>query len=274
MIQRPAGLPVYRNPPIDEVAISVQFLPVEGFLDEHIREYWHTVRADYPLAQPMPRIEAPVEPIDSSAPAPPMQIQLQMSGMIPTQGRMWLINEADDFLVQVQNSRFIQNWRRRETAYPYFEAINDLFWLNYRKFEQFLRDADLPQPQVQQVEVTYINWISDMPMISFFKPAGVATISVFGEDRQPEDQNWTARYLIRSENELVERLYVQCLPALRPQASAERGTHFALTFRAARLAGIPDDEAAELIGTARTVIVNTFAELTTDAAQESWGRVQ
>src|ERR1022692_1672121 len=130
MMERPAGLPRYRDPPIDEVAVSVQFPPIEELSDELIRQYWHILRDDYPLGQPMPRMEGPIESVEPSAPTLPIQIQLQISAMTPTQGRLWMISDADDFLVQVQNSRFIQNWRRRGTEYPYFEPINDLFWVN------------------------------------------------------------------------------------------------------------------------------------------------
>ncbi len=271
-MERPAGLPAYRNPPIDEVAISVQFPPIDDLSDDLIRKYWNTVRSDYPLAQPMPRLESPVESVE--APTPPIELQVQMPGMVPAPGRLWLVSETDDFLVQVQNSRFIQNWRRREAEYPYFESINDRFRDNYRKFQQFLTDMGLPVPQVQQVEVTYINWIPNDPVTSFFKPAKYATIVASGEDLEPEEQNWIGRYLISNEAGLVRRLYVQCLPAIRPQPPAKRGTQFALTFRAARLDGFPDSEVAELIGSARTVIVESFTELTTDNAQESWGRFQ
>jgi uncharacterized protein (TIGR04255 family) len=266
MTERPADLPDYRVPPIEEVAISIQFPPIEGFYDTHAGLYWQTVRRDYPRSETQPRLEGPIE---TAADPSPMALQLQLA---QGQGRSWLISAADDFLIQVQNTRFIQNWRRREADYQHFEAIRDLFWENFGKFVNLLEAENLSSPLIQQVEVTYINWIPDLPMSVFLRPASAAEISVPGVSRQPEQQSWLARYLLENDKELIQRLYVQCLPAIRPQTPDLRGSQFALIFRAARVAGIPNDEVAELIDVARVTIVNAFTELTTQAAQELWGR--
>lgn len=271
MMGEPASIPLFRRPPVDEVAISVQFQPIDGFLDEHIRGYWQTIRSEYPIAQLQPRIEGPIE---SKDPSPPVQLQLQISAMAPSAGRMWLISEADDYLIQVQDTRFIQNWRRRDADYPRFESINDLFWRNYRKFRQYLASIDLPQPQVQQVEVTYIDWIPNIPMSEFLKPAGVSSIRTPTYNLQAEEQNWTARYLMRADDEFIERLYVQCLPAVRPQNPGVPGSQLAFTSRAARRGGIAEEEVADLIRTGRLNVVNAFVSLTIESAQESWERVR
>ncbi len=266
MTERPSDLPDYSKPPIDEVAISLQFSAIDRLIDDRIRDYWRLIRDEYPIGQVLPRIEAPIESLEPT----PVQLQIPLVGS--PLNRMWLISESDDFLVQVQNTRFIQNWRRREDEYPRFERIKEPFWNNYLKFKSFLAGINLPPPVIQQVEVTYINWIPDLTITRFFRPAANTALTVGDQHRQPEEQNWTARYLIQHENELIERLYVQCLPAIRPQTPDIRGTQFGLTFRAARSTGISENEADELIDSSRIVIVNAFTELTTATAHESWGR--
>ena len=61
MTERPPRLPDYRNPPIDEVVIGVQFPPIPKFQDVHIGLYWQKVRNEYPRTETQPRIEGPIE---------------------------------------------------------------------------------------------------------------------------------------------------------------------------------------------------------------------
>jgi uncharacterized protein (TIGR04255 family) len=269
MTERPAGLPDYRRPPLDEVAISVQFPPIEGLLDTHIREFWKTIRDDYPIAERQPRLESPLE---SSEPAQPVQVQLSLQ---PSPNiRMWMISPEDDFLVQVQNTRFIQNWRRRDIEYGHFEEIRNKFWQNYHRFKEFLDSRGLPLPEIQQIEVTYLNWIPEVPMTDFFRPATQTIVTINGLSRTPEEQSWSARYLIPTDIASAERLYVQCVPAIRPLTPGVRGSQLGLIFRAARESGFSDDEASTLIDSGRLMIVEVFTDLTTPAAQETWERYQ
>jgi uncharacterized protein (TIGR04255 family) len=268
MRQRPDSLPDYRNPPIDEVVIAVQFAPIEGFSENNINEFWRTVRERYPIAQNQPRLEGPIESLDEAPTAPVIQFQVP----IPPQGRMWLISETDDFLVQIQNSRFMQNWRRRQVPYQHFDLLHEMFWENFRKFRSYLGSASLPQPIIQQAELTYLNWIPGSSLPDFFRPASGARINVLGTEREPQDQSWSARYLIPNDADMVQRLYVQCQPAVRTQPPYERGTQLALVFRSARISGIEDSQVESVLDLARIIIVEAFTELTTESAQSAWER--
>ena len=270
MKPRPENLPDYRNPPIDEVVIATQFPPIEGFLDSHIREFWREVKAEYPVAENQPRLEGPIESADEVLPASPTTIQFPIG--MASQGRMWLISESDDFLIQVQNTRFMQNWRRRQTPYQHFDQLHQTFWTNFRAFRRYLSNNNFPQPNIQQVEVTYINWIPNSSLTDFFLPARSTRISILGAEREPQDQSWSARYSIPNDLGMVQRLYVQCQPAVRALPPNERGAQFALVFRGARESGIGDSEIEDIVDLARVLIVETFTELTTESAQTSWER--
>jgi len=267
MTDRPADLPDYRDPPIDEVVISVQFPPIEGFFDTHAGLYWQRVRQDYPRSESQPRMEGPIE---TAEPGQLIPMSLQLT---PGQGRVWLISADDDFLIQVQNTRFIQNWRRRQGEYQHFEQLSNLFWANYTKFLEFLTEEGLTKPAVQQVEVSYVNWIPEQAT-DFLRPASVAAVSVLGSNGYPDQQSWIARYSLESDRGLIQRLYVQSLPASRKDAPNVSGTQFALTYRAARADGIELSELSELIGSARITIVTAFTDLTTEDAHQRWGRFQ
>lgn len=268
MRERPANLPDYHAPPIDEVAISVQFPPINGFFDTHAGLFWQRVRDDYPRSESQPRLE---QPIESAEPGQIVPVQLQLS---PGQGRVWLISANDDFLIQIQNTRFVQNWRRREAEYVHFDQIEDLFWTHYRELLSFLDEEKLEAPTVQQVEVSYINWIPDFGMPEFLRPASTSRIASPSLDEYPDQQSWIARYSLPSQEGLIQRLYVQCLPATHTSDPAIPGAQLALIFRAARREGIGTAELEELIAAARIIIVTAFTDLTTPAAHERWERFQ
>jgi uncharacterized protein (TIGR04255 family) len=266
MADRPSHLADYRDPPVDEVVVALQFPPIPDLTDIRIREFWKTVRDEYPIAEHQPRLEGPIE---SAAPSQPVTLEFPTS---PPQGRLWMISEADDFLLQVQNTRFIQNWRRRQLPYNHFEELRERFWRNFKKFRDFLVEQSIAAPITQQIEITYLNWIPEIPMVDFLLPASGSIINVDGTTRAPEDQTWTAKYLLSDSDGIIVRLYVQCLPAIRPQSPGVRGSQLGLIFRAARKSGLTDEEIAGFIDSGRVTIVETFAQITTSTVQEAWGR--
>lgn len=272
MAERPSDLPDYENPPIDEVAIGVQFPPISGMYDAHVGLYWQQIRGDYPRAESQPRFEGPIEAASASPPQPPVSIQFPLSA--PAQGRTWLIAEADDYLIQVQNTRFIQNWRRREAAYEYFEEIWDLFESHYGTFKELLANEGLAAPRVQQVEVTYINWIADLAPSKFVNLATQSEVSAYGRSLEPEDLGLNARYRLDDGTGAVERLYVQCQAAVRATDPSVSGYQLAFVHRAAKATGLVDEEIRSYAFAGRAIIVNAFTDLTTPLAHEHWGRIR
>jgi uncharacterized protein (TIGR04255 family) len=270
MAERPPHLPDYRNPPIDEVVVGVQFLPITNFQDVHVGLYWQKVRSDYPRTETQPRLEGPIE----TAGPPKASVPTLSIPFAPTQARTWLISEADDYLIQIQNTRFLQNWRYRQAQYPHFEAILELFEDHYQKFRDLLSDEGLQEPTVQQIEVSYINWVTGLPMSRFLKPGTSAAIKINDLPQEPEDQDWGARYLLSNSADTIERLHVACQSAVRPVPNMQRGNLFQLVYHAARVEGFGTDEILRLMPKARDIIVSAFDELTTDDAHAVWGKLQ
>lgn len=264
---RPAHLPDFSNPPIEEVAIAVQFPPIEGLFDAHIGLYWQMIRNDYPRVETHPRIDLPIESLDVPALQP---VMFPIAGPVPT--RTLLINETDDFLVQVQNTKFAQNWRKRSGPYSHFETLWELFSQNLDKFNELLKKENLPAPDIQQVEITYINWITDMPLGGFLKAASYASVSAYDRTFEPAGHNFAFRYDVNDSP--IERLYVQCQPAIRTAAPDEKGSQFAFVYRAARTDGLSRDEVASYASSGREIIVQSFSDLTTEEAQSAWGKLQ
>jgi uncharacterized protein (TIGR04255 family) len=273
-VPRPPDLPDYERPPIDEVAIGVQFvMPIAGFADAHAGVFWQTVISEYPKVEPQPRVESPPEVLDQPAGTIPLPFPLFTA---PHGARTFLISEDDAYLLQIQNNRFYRNWRRRDEAYPHFDELEHAFRSCYASFSEFVSAEGLSQPVVRQIDVTYINWITDLTTAEFLRPGEPVDIDVPGVDTRPEDQSWSARYLVRdADHQPVGRLHVQCVPGMRAtESGAARGVQMSMTFLAPCSAP-PTDEALEsLLAQGRNAIVRGFTKLTTPAAHEHWGRTQ
>lgn len=122
--RRPAGLPDFDDPPLIEVVLSVQFealAPIE-FVDV-LASFRSRLRDRYPQTEQHPPLPPAFEIFGVPAPgAPRLQIQLQT---VPDLPRFWLLNEAGTEIIQLQNDRFVHNWRKVGSgdAYPRYERI-------------------------------------------------------------------------------------------------------------------------------------------------------
>ena len=263
-------LVAYAKPPIDEVVLGVQFPPIPHFSDAHAGLYWQRVKADYPRAESQPRLEGPIE---SPGPPQPMRFELPLGSQ--AQSRTWLIGDTDENLIQIQDTRFIFNWRRRQRSpYPRFNALRNQFVTHFEAFRGLLRDEGLDEPEVQQVEVSYINWIAGLPVEVFFVPASATGIVTSAGKVLPEDQNLGFRYLLEETDTSIKRLYVQCLPAFRKEAPSERGYQLSFVYKAARPSGFGDNEMVLSLEEGRVIAGSAFTELTTPEAHRVWEKYQ
>jgi len=73
-----------------------------------------------------------------------------------------MLNDAETELIQLQNDRFIRNWRRHhapDVPYPSFEYLRPEFVSDYRLFLGFAREQNFPLIVPDQCEVSYFNRI-------------------------------------------------------------------------------------------------------------------
>lgn len=250
----------------------LQFEKIEGFSTEHLRAFWERISADFPRQETQPRVETPLETFNASPFGIP---DFPMFAAASGSGRHWLISADDALLIQIQDNRFVHNWRYRGNEYPHFEALLESFWKRIEVFRQVIAEHGLPKLQPIQIEVNYINWITDLPMTKFFKPAAASELSDDRLGPLPQDQGWVGRYLVKSESDQpVGRVYVQCQPAVRMEPQPALGSQLGIIYRAPIGLMRSDDEISEALADGRNHIVRTFTDLTTTAAHEHWGRFQ
>lgn len=273
MSTRPEDLPEFSAPPVVEVVLGLQFEPIRGFRQAHFGMYWEMIREDYPLTVDHGRLETRVEPLEGKRPGPTFQVEMLDS---PPTHRTWFMSDDDERLIQLQDDRFIHNWRHRGGPYPRFERLKEQFWAAFQALGETIDRLELDRPRPRQVEVSYINWIDEHPE-TFLRPAGESSIDVEGVGPQPELQQWLGRYSVHSDGVQVGRLTIESKPgARRADDRMETGHLLSLTYLAPLAAHSDPDTADEHFARGRDAIVRSFAAITDESmhAGDHWGRIR
>jgi len=275
MKARPTDLPDFERPPLAEVALSVQFEPIDGLGAARLGLLWSTFRNRFPSVEEHPQLPPTFE--DFQPPSPPkVEIVLEQKAPVP---RLWFLNDPKTELIQVQPDRFIHNWRRLRDGepYPHFEAIHESFVEELKLFEAFLRSEELGRLKVNQCELTYVNQIEPSAVWRHHGEVGqilrlwspLLDASILGE---PEDVGMRIRYRIPGPGaEPIGRLNVFLEPGFKVADHTPVYT-LNLVARGKPLAeGIEGASAFFELG--RRWIVKGFSDLTGHRLQyDIWGK--
>lgn len=269
MRERPPDLPDFNRPPLVEVALGVQFEPLPQMRQGHVGLFWTEIHDQYPNARDLQPLDPTGEAFDGETP----MFTFQISDAPPLH-RAWFLSEDQTRLVQVQSDRLIHNWRQVQAEpYPRFEMLYETFAERFEQFETVLSRAGVPRPVCQQVEVTYINWITTGTLADFFLPTqshplGLESIA------DADEEGMNIRYPVADEGRPIGRLYVQVGNAVRSALgqSPERGFLVSLTFRAPLPVPTEASSVEEAMYLGRNAIVRVFTALTKPNWHETWER--
>jgi uncharacterized protein (TIGR04255 family) len=155
-MSRKPDLASYRRPPVAEVVCGVQFEPLVGFESVHFGRFWEYVKDEYPRTQD----REPIAEIFEGAQGPQEREEV-VTLTLPPLRRVFYMTEDASYLLQVQPSRFLANWKREREAdeYPRFTAAYERFTRGWAKFLRFVADEKLGMPRANQYELTYINHV-------------------------------------------------------------------------------------------------------------------
>jgi uncharacterized protein (TIGR04255 family) len=271
---RPANLPNFKNPPINEVVLSFQFASLEKLKSPHIGLFWKSMRSQYPDISE----QGEVPPVFETFGAPEMQRISFQAFAAPPMPRFWLQKEGLPDLLQIQRDRLMHNWRQmpEPTPYPRYEKVRAKFQREVHKFEEFLKSEKLGKLEINQCELTYINFIEEVPngpdlhaCLELISPlwSGITSDNAPG---QMENSLVQLRYFLDDENERVGRIHVLMQPAFRP-SDLKPVFRIEITARG-RPHGSTVAEAFELLDIEREAVVRTFAAVTTPEMHKLWGR--
>lgn len=272
-------LPSYSNPPVIEVASSVAFQPLAGFTAAHAGDFWQSyLRSTFGSVEERPPYIPQVERFGAGVQMPPFPFQFTATLPPP---RLWFVTSDGTELVQVQRDWFACNWRKVQpkTKYERWQNRRASFQHWYETFLRYLNDQGLGPPTPFQFEVTYVNHLlPDAGIGSTFSELSQA-IPLFGSSlgrflSVPEHGRIDFQYLIPSGTTDLPlgRLHIEAQPALRAE---DRKPMIVLTLTArGGMSGPAISDIVTRLDLGRAWIVQAFADVTSDRAQEVWGREQ
>ena len=269
MPPRPEHLPDFDNPPVVETVLSVQFEPLASIQTAHLGLLWHEYQEAFPKTEDRPPLDQVLEQFPE-IPSARIGLKLQAFDKPPVP-RLWFTNMQGSEMIQVQNDRFIKNWRKEGEGdqYPHYDkTIRPNFDRDYRIFLAFLEKNQLGTPSVNQCEVTYVNHI--MAGDGWERYGELEKIFTFwhSPDLTPpgaaEDLRLHARFVIPGEaGKPIGRLHVDVQPAVR--VSDSRPMYLLnLTARGHVGSGL------DFFDIGREWIVQAFKRLTSSSMHDIW----
>jgi uncharacterized protein (TIGR04255 family) len=142
----------YEKPPVVETAFRFTYPPIKGWNVFHLGLFWARLRKRYQFAEArLPVGSVEIDDLDFKL-GPETRLDA-----LPL--RSFLLDSSKNQLLQVQLNAFIRNWRAVEEQHKYchYSDLKPMFQEDWETYRAFLKDENLPEPNVFQCDVTYIN---------------------------------------------------------------------------------------------------------------------
>jgi uncharacterized protein (TIGR04255 family) len=271
MIEGKNQLPSFRNPPVVEVAMAIQFGPPQKLATVHYGEYWRRIKADYPNLEEKPPLGKSYElfGVEQASAGP----EIELSELPPLR-RCWFIDEHGNSLVQMDPQHFIYNWRNETgtETYPRYEYVRERFERLWGDFLTFLGEEGLGELQPNHWEITYVNhldrgegWesLADLRNVLLISPNGLSK----GFLPTPESMQLIASYGFP---EKKGRLRISLQNAVRRRDNRE-----CMLLKLIARGQVRSSQVNTILpcfDMGREWIVRAFAEVTSEKAHALWGR--
>lgn len=193
---------------------------------------------------------------------------------LPPLRRIFYIDATGNFLLQLQPSRFLANWRKQRESdeYPRFSVAHQRFLGSWETFIGFLKETGLSTPQVNQYELTYINHIIEghdafpigieqfLPMFSWKSARSTRFLP------DPRSVNFISQFPMPDSKGILH------VTVKHGRRVSDRKGLLVLDLTA-RGPGRKDwSDMGEWFSTAHEWIVRGFTDLTSPAAHKTWER--
>ena len=109
--------PAFKNPPIVEFVLGVQFSPLTKLSAGHFGLFWKELGEEWVSAEDGPPLPDQFELFDRPKWSQPSGIELRVAMGMPA-GRFILHHRNQDRLIQIQRTRFHFNWRKTGELKP------------------------------------------------------------------------------------------------------------------------------------------------------------
>lgn len=260
----------FDKPPVVEVVCGVLFSTPTPLRAAQVGLFWRSIRKEFPRIEEMP----PISPAIEGSQAGTMQ-EIEFSlGTLPPLRRTWLLSDDGRHLIQIQEDRFLFNWKREadEDAYPSYDVVIQKFDDYLAKFVKFMADEEVGQPSYRQFELTYVNHITSSNGLGDVGEAGVLVDHIQQKPQKrflprPENFNWTTSYPLPAN---AGRLHIAAQSAAR---RSDGGRIVRLDLIARGISANPAEiERRPWFDMAHQWITNGFADATSTKLHKIWER--
>lgn len=273
MTNRIEALPEFSNPPLDEVALGTQFERLDGLLAPHMGAIWRHFRAEFPRVEQ----HAPLPPSFERFPPVGAANVLQFRDAVETP-RCWFVAADDSQLIQLQQDRFLHNWRRRGDQYPRFPSLREHFAAELNELAELVAGLGLGPLHHNQCEVTYTNVISGVGgedphrRLERLTPLLTGRMSDDFLPRAESSRVATTFVMETADEKPAGRLHLEMLPGFT-QPNREPVVGLRITAR-----GAPPSADTEgvlrFLDLGHEWVVRAFASVTSPEMHKEWGRSQ
>jgi uncharacterized protein (TIGR04255 family) len=259
-------------PPVVETALSVQFNTIAGFTAAHVgwfwKEYVQKLGDEWKQVAEAPKIPELTEKFGTEDIWPSQSLRFLPGVMSP---RVQIIRGDGERMLQVQDNRFILNWRKQAYAYPSYETLLPEFRNMLNAFESFCSEAGFGIPIYNLWEVIYVDqikkgtmWDSARDLNRIFPAMKTPPVSV-RHAPPSDDETISADWRFSLANRRG-RLYVQLRQA-RLQPSNEEAIQLTTTARGP----VTETQSWEQgLNFGHEALRETFLAITSTEAQEFW----
>ncbi|AGA28399.1 TIGR04255 family protein [Singulisphaera acidiphila] len=262
----------FTNSPLDEFFMGVQFNAIPNFSNGHFGWFWKNyLDHDWTKALDASYLPDAFEHFGQERQWAIPGVSLQAHGGAD---RLQVISADDERVIQIQNTRFLYNWRKRKLEYPSFVTTYPDFRDKWELFQTFLKDANLGQTTPNQWEICYINSISKGTLWN--SPADWSSIlpGLLPQDRLAglvEFENLASeyRYEIPSKR---GRIRIAIQHARSVEHDGPEFLKLQLMARGPIVAGMPEWNLDSGLNLGHRVLVETFERISSPEAKSFWGR--
>ncbi|MBC8468543.1 MAG: TIGR04255 family protein [Planctomycetes bacterium] len=267
-----SALPDYDNPPVNEVVFGIQFKKLQNFKAPHIGFFWEKLgKKEYPECKEMPPLGHTIESFEGiPLQQPPLTIERFDHPPLP---RLFFISAMKNQLIQTQEDRLHQNWRRikPDDEYPRYATLYPKFKSSWSIFTSFVDEMELGNVEPDQYELTYVNqiprgegWENLFDINNLFRDSRSEPDNRFLPE--PENMSWRKTYRLPND---TGRLHISTRLAISRELK-DRILIIDLTAR-----GFIADKIDTWFDMAHEWIVKGFTDLTSESIQKAvWKRKQ
>ncbi|WP_406353184.1 TIGR04255 family protein [Streptomyces sp. NBC_00658] len=262
------GLPDFSQPPVVEVACGVKFRKVPELHGIRLAPLYEMWKSELPVIEEQPTLPS----IETGPAGSSPKIRVDFPSLRQT--RYWFQSERGNDLVQLQPDRLIVNWRSCGNGenYPRFEYVLNHLSRRVTDLSGFVEENFRSKLEFLHVELSYINSLRVGESDKWDLREIFHTWPDFAKHHlgRPANSQMTFDFPIESAR-TGRDFFLRA--SIEPGVASDEtpGTFLTMTAQG-RPSSTSAEGALDSIKEAHDHLVRSFAEITTEAAHERWGK--